>query len=99
MDQLSLDCAAAKRLGLSYGNYIALYKPKQPAAVRHPKQQEQEQARGQQKRPLCAICGAPILQNAARRKYCSAECSDKAVCKQRSDANRRRREAERLIKE
>ena len=89
MDQLSADALAAKRLGLSYGKYIALHRPEKPRAERYPKRNQ----RGQEKRPLCVVCGAQIPANSHRRKYCSPACSDKALQDQNKDQKKQRRKA------
>ena len=145
MDQLSIDAMEARRLGLSYGKYIALYRPEKPPAVRYPKMRsngeilcaqcgspivngsnrkkycsqdcadearrlqrqnickdteselELDETRSEEKpRPACILCGKLIPAYAARRKYCSATCSDQALNEQRRQANLRRREASRL---
>ena len=88
MDQLTLDCIAARRAGLTYGQYIAT-KPIPPAAVRFPK----EAARGQEKRLVCALCGEEIPSNTKRRKYCSPKCADIMCDRQRRACEQRRREA------
>ena len=87
MDQLTLDCIAARRAGLSYGQYIAT-KPTPPAAVRFPKQG----ARGQEKRKVCILCGGEIPSNVKRRKYCSPKCADIMCDRQRKACAQRRRE-------
>lgn len=92
MDQLSTDAMEAKRLGLSYGKYIALYHPEKPPVERRSK----KNARGQEKRPLCVICGEPIPASSNRKKYCSPACADQAMQEQRRAANQRRREAREL---
>lgn len=145
MDQLDIDAKEARRLGLSYGKYIALYRPEKPPAVRYSKRQGggellcaqcgspiangsnrkkycsqdcADEARRLQRQnacketendleldemqpeekpcPACILCGKPIPAFAARRKYCSATCSDQALNEQRRQANLRRREASRL---
>ena len=68
MDQLTDDCIAARKAGLSYGKYIASLPP---AAVRFPK----EQAKGQEKRGLCRVCGQPIPAGSKKRVFCSGDCA------------------------
>lgn len=70
MDQLTKDCIAARKAGLTYGKYIATLPPA-PAAVRFPK----EQAKGQEKRCMCKVCGKPIPTGSKQRVYCSVECA------------------------
>lgn len=70
MDQLTKDCIAARKAGLTYGKYIASLPPA-PAAVRFPK----EQVRGQEKRGLCRVCGKPIPTGSKKRVFCSGDCA------------------------
>lgn len=89
MDQLSRDARAARKLGLSYGKYIALYKPKQPPAERYPKKSEQSD-----QEPRCAFCGKIIPKNGKNRKYCSGACADEARRQQHDDSAKKIKEAQ-----
>lgn len=82
MDQLSKDAAAARIMGLSYGQYMAR-KPRKPAPVRYPKKQTEESAK---KKGVCVICGEPITGSYKGRKYCSVECA--AIAQERRDRER-----------
>ncbi len=95
MDQLSIDNMEARRLGLSYGKYIALYRPEKPRAERYPKRNYREQ----EKRPFCVICGAPIPAGSHRRKYCSPACADQAAQEWQHNARKRQRKGNNLKEE
>ena len=71
MDQLTRDCIAARKAGVSYGKYIASL-PQTPAAVRFPK----EQTKGQEKRRMCGVCSQPIPERSKLRVYCSIACAE-----------------------
>ena len=81
MDQLSRDARAARKLGLSYGKYIALNKPPKPPAERYPQKTEQSD-----QEPHCAYCGKIIPKNCKSRKYCCPDCADKARQQQKTDS-------------
>ena len=72
MDQLDKDAVAALRMGMTYGQYIAKYKPPLPP-VQRPAKKPKDLARGQEKRAGCVICGGKIP--GKNRKYCSPECA------------------------
>lgn len=97
MEQLTEDAVAARKEGLTYGQYIAKFKPPEPPAERYPKKKAQAAkatAPAEQKSVVrCAICGAEIPNAKRNRKYCSAECSDIAISRQRAECARRRKEA------
>lgn len=97
MDQLDKDAVAATRAGMSYGQYIAKCKPPAAPAVRFPKKKA-EPARGQEKRPLCAICGEPIPSTSKNRKYCGPDCSYAAMRQQQRVIEARRREEKRRLR-
>lgn len=72
MNQLDKDAVAASKKKMSYGQYIAMYKPPlQP--VQRPVKKTKDLARGQEKRNGCVICGGTIP--GKNRKYCSPECA------------------------
>lgn len=86
MQQLTMDAIEAKQKGLSYGQLIASRSPKPQTSSL-----AKEEARGQQKRLCCALCGTPIPPKSLQRKYCSVNCADIAREKQQYVNNAKRR--------
>ncbi len=78
MDQLSKDAAAARIMGVSYGQYMAR-KPRKPTL-------KGRQAEPAKKKGICVICGEPITGSYKGRKYCSVECA--AIAQERRDRER-----------
>lgn len=98
MEQLTEDAVAARKEGLTYGQYIAKYRPPLPMPERFPKKKTKaetagEPAQEQGQAVHCAICGAEILNAKKGRKYCGAECADIAITRQRAECAKRRKEA------
>ena len=83
------DARAARKLGLSYGKYIALYKPKQPPAERFPKKAAKDSAEVH-----CELCGKLIPAAIKGRKYCGPECADEARRQQRIVSAKKAKEAQ-----
>ena len=74
MDRLTLDCIAAQRAGMSYGQWKALHPRTEKV---HPGVQEEEPVAPKQ---LCVVCGKeipyrPSGSGAQPAKCCSKECS------------------------
>lgn len=85
MDQLTEDAVDARKKGMSYGKYMAM---------KHQERKPQKEAAGEpvKKTVYCAICGA-VIQNAVRnQKYCTGECADIAMDRQRMESRKRRKE-------
>lgn len=96
MEQLTEDAVAARKEGLTYGQYIAKHRPPKQLPERFPKKKAKETQEQQPEKPqavLCAICGAEILNATRNRKYCGSECADIAITRQKAEAARRRKEA------
>lgn len=74
MDQLSKDAMAARRRGLSYGQYMA-QKEQKPPPVRYPKKKPAAEKK-------CVICGQPLTPG-RRKKFCSDECAGEALLQTR----------------
>jgi hypothetical protein len=74
MPNLTRDAVAARKMGKSYGQYIA-WKEEQELRGRLSEDKKYKQG------PLCAICGKPISKAGRNRKYCGAECADRARLK------------------
>lgn len=91
MDQLDKDAAAATNMGMSYGQYIAKYKPPLPL-VQRPARKSKDLARGQEKRRECVICGGKIP--GKNRKYCSPECAYRAQLDQYNARRLRKMQSE-----
>lgn len=69
MDQLTLDCIAARQAGMTYGKYKAMrYTPTEA-----PKAKKDEQE------PLCAVCGKVIMDYRKNKKYCCPRCYEEAM--------------------
>ncbi len=76
-DKLSQDAAAARKLGLSYGQYKAMQKP--TVIVKQPQTPPGI-------RKVCPNCGAVFFQTDRRKKiYCSRECTDLATHRARRE--------------
>lgn len=96
MEQLTEDAVAARKEGLTYGQYIAKYRPPLPMPERFPKKKAKEKQEQQPEKPqavFCAICGAEIPNATRNRKYCGSECADIAITRQRAECAKRRKEA------
>ena len=86
MDQLTEDAVDARKKGMSYGKYMAMKQQEQD------KERMPEKEKTDKKTVLCAICGA-VIQNAVRnQKYCTGECADIAMDRQRLESRKRRKE-------
>lgn len=73
MDQLTMDCIAARKAGMSYGKWKAL----------HGKSKGKVLAVVQPEEKVCAICGKEIIPRASgcgyqRVRYCSDACAYQA---------------------
>ena len=71
MDRLSRHAAAARAEGISYGQWIAKYRPPMPPAERFPKR------KGDAEQRRCPVCDAPIRPE-SRARYCGRVCQAKA---------------------
>lgn len=60
MDNLAKDAFLARQNGMSYGRYIAKYKPPKPPRSKVKKETEK----------LCQECGTEIPKDSKRRKFC-----------------------------
>lgn len=63
MDQLTKDCIAARKAGLSYGKWKALQAPQKPK-----KEKEKHSDK------FCRVCGAMIPKTSKRMAFCSYDC-------------------------
>ena len=75
MDQLTKDCIAAQKAGMSYGKWKALqYKP--PVVEVEPEPEEVHKVKQAPKR-ICRLCGAelPSYMHGLKR-YCSEYCRE-----------------------
>mgnify|MGYP003292499149 CR=1 FL=1 len=70
MDQLTQDCIAARKAGMSYGKWKAL----QPRVeVVMPKQEEPEAKKELPKR-VCLYCGKEFATGHGTKRYCGYDC-------------------------
>ncbi len=99
VDQLDRDEREARKLGLSYGQYIAKFKPPRPPAERWPKKKKPQQAEDQQPRPRCACCGKEIPEDSTSRRYCGAECAHVYRKQMDSARHKQQREVEKALAE
>ena len=65
MDSLTERNKKARELGLSYGQYMALYHPPEPVERTEPIFERESGKK-------CIVCGKPLKGN--QRLYCSADC-------------------------
>lgn len=65
MDQLTKDCIAARKAGMTYGKWKAL----QPPREMKPKQKAEKPSNKR-----CRVCGKAIPMTSKRMVYCSDEC-------------------------
>lgn len=74
MDQLSEDCMAARKAGLSYGRYMATkYNPNKPKP--EPKPKPKPDPRIEDGGRECIICGAKFYSWVHNKLCCSDQCS------------------------
>ena len=71
MDQLTLDCIAARKAGMTYGKWKAL-QPRVEVVMPEQEVEEPEVEKGIPKQ-LCRTCGKEIVGHANRR-YCNDDC-------------------------
>jgi hypothetical protein len=81
---LSRHAAAAKREGISYGHWIAKYRP--PGSV--PEYDDDEILSMGMKKGICPWCGKVFYTTAFNKIYCCKECADYAR-QSRKDQNKR----------
>ena len=93
MDQLDRDEREARKHGLSYGKYIARFKPPKPPAERWPKKKESQLIEDQQQLPRCVQCGKEIPEDSPNRKYCGPECEHNARKLRDNARHKRQRDA------
>ncbi len=87
MDKLSAKVAEARKLGMTYGQYMVYLSKNEQSDQK----QEPTQAPATEKpRPVCKICGKEIPPYSGRRCYCSKECHETFI---RNDARERNRKA------
>ena len=70
MENLTRDAVDARKMGMTYGRYIA-WKENQELQFRKLALQKHDRL------PVCACCGAPITKGNRNRKYCGQECADR----------------------
>lgn len=79
MEQLTEDAVAAWKEGLTYGQYIAKFKPPEPPAERYPKKKAQAAKAKTEligiQTNICEYCGCEyIAEDRRKRSACSAQC-------------------------
>lgn len=76
VEQLTLDAANARSLGVSYGQYKAMQKD---GRLQLPKTKDKaaKQVKQMVGEKLCKVCGNPIPMGTRRISYCSIECSER----------------------
>lgn len=93
MDQLTKDAVAATKLGMSYGKYIAKYKPPTPPVERFPKKQQKQE----EKKIRCVSCGKELMPGSRSRRYCGPDCAHMARREQELARQRRIREQKKRL--
>ena len=83
MDQLTRDCIAAQKAGMSYGRWKALhYVP--PVEVEMPKQEVEPEVKPEPEvkkeapKRVCIRCGKEFIGGHGNRKYCGSVCKQEA---------------------
>lgn len=67
LTQLDIDISNANKMGMSYGMYIGLVKPRTPAVPKKSKE----------KKRVCIVCGEDITYLHGCAKYCGEACREK----------------------
>lgn len=83
MANLTRDAVDARKMGMSYGQYIA-WKEQQELQTRKSAVLKHERL------PVCACCGEPIAKGGRNRKYCGQTCADKMRYRQQRESIKRR---------
>jgi hypothetical protein len=81
MDNLTATALAARKAGMSYGNYVALYgvrKVIEPIVVDEPKK-------------LCKACGEGFYNKRPDAVYCSDSCRAREATRRATERYRRRK--------
>ena len=99
VDQLTLDCIAAQKAGMSYGKWKALQNCGGAVAEVDPEPAEvpQEVPEEMPKRAvrICPICGGNVPSDMhGSVKYCSVECKYEFIRRKQRDYYRRKKERE-----
>lgn len=84
MPNLTRDAVEARKMGKSYGQYIA-WKENQELQTRKSAMMKHERF------PLCACCGEPIAKGGRNRKYCGQACADIMRNRQQTEVRKRRK--------
>lgn len=94
MEQLTEDAVAARKKGMTYGKYMAMKEAaKEPAGERFPKKKKEHVEGENGKKAIhCGICGKVIHNPLRNQKYCTGECADIAIDRQRQEGAKRRKE-------
>ena len=90
MDQLTLDCIAAQKAGMTYGKWKALhYVP--PAEIEIPQKEEPEADEEAPKR-LCRYCGKEFTVTHSLKLYCDSTCKYEAFKISQNERYHRKKE-------
>ena len=89
MDQLTLDCIAARKAGMTYGKWKAL----QPAVVPVAGVESEPEEVPKRAVRTCQVCGreVPTIMHGGV-KYCSIDCKYEAIRRKQRDYYRRKKE-------
>ena len=95
VDQLTLDCIAAQKAGMTYGKWKALH----PVTVVEPEPEKvpEEVPEEMPKRAvrICPICGGNVPSDMhGSVRYCSVECKYEFIRRKQRDYYRRKKERE-----
>jgi dUTP pyrophosphatase len=89
MDKLSVAIAAARKMGMSYGEYMVYLSKKNEEPEEQEPVVEPVPEPDLEEKKYCVICGKEIPKRSHRKKYCSKYCYDKKI-REEAKANARK---------
>ena len=93
MDQLTRDCIAARKAGMTYGKWKALHPGVVPVAEPEPEEVPEEMPKRAVR--ICPICGGNVPSDMhGSVKYCSVECKYEFIRRKQRDYYRRKKARE-----
>ena len=95
MDQLTLDCIAARKAGMTYGKWKALQPVVVPVAVVEPEPEEVPEEMPKRAVRTCQNCGRKVPSSMhGNVMYCTVDCKYEIIKRKQRDYYRRKKERE-----